>query len=87
MTNRYLFVVVRCPHLVAPSHSLPSGCVRGSADNVFGDKCLFACDIGYRRVNGSTERICQANGTWSGEMLYCRGNGGNQYIKDTCKCL
>ncbi|KAJ7360016.1 hypothetical protein OS493_019104 [Desmophyllum pertusum] len=55
-----------------PPHSVQSGCGGGSGYNVFGDKCLLYCNRGYRRVNGSTERICQANGTWSGEEPYCQ---------------
>ncbi|KAJ7360022.1 hypothetical protein OS493_019110 [Desmophyllum pertusum] len=64
--------LVRCARLVPPPHSVQSGCRGGSGYNVFGDKCLLYCNRGYRRVNGSTERICQANGTWSGEEPYCQ---------------
>ena len=64
---------VRCARLVPPPHSIQPGCGGGSLYNVFGDKCLLYCTRGYRWVNGSTERICLANGTWSGEEPYCQG--------------
>ncbi|XP_015761109.1 PREDICTED: sushi, von Willebrand factor type A, EGF and pentraxin domain-containing protein 1-like isoform X1 [Acropora digitifera] len=63
--------LVRCPRLHPPPHSIQLGCGAGSDYNVFGDKCLFYCDIGYRKVNGSNERICRANGRWSGQAPYC----------------
>ncbi|XP_078343207.1 uncharacterized protein LOC144628957 isoform X2 [Oculina patagonica] len=63
--------LARCPRLIPPPQSLQSGCGGGSSYNVFGDKCLLYCNRGYRQVNGSTERICQANGTWSGEEPNC----------------
>ncbi|PFX23098.1 sushi, von Willebrand factor type A, EGF and pentraxin domain-containing protein 1-like isoform X2 [Stylophora pistillata] len=63
--------LIRCPRLNSSTHITQYGCGRGSLDNSYGDKCLLYCDVGYRRVNGSTERICQADGTWSGEEPYC----------------
>ena len=65
--------MVTCPRLQPPPHSVQSGCVAGAIYNVFGDKCLLYCDIGYRQINGSSERICQADGTWSGQAPYCEG--------------
>ncbi|PFX23093.1 CUB and sushi domain-containing protein 1 [Stylophora pistillata] len=64
--------LVRCPRLIPPPRSIQSGCGSGSNQNMFGDKCLFYCDVGYQIINGSTERVCQANGTWSGEALRCQ---------------
>ena len=70
----YLCAVVRCPRLPRSSHSVQSGCGFGSMNNVFGDRCFYYCDIGYRKINGSSERACQANGTWSGQPPYCEGD-------------
>ncbi|XP_067018332.1 uncharacterized protein [Acropora muricata] len=64
--------VVKCARLIPPPHSIQSGCGGDSLYNVFGDKCLLYCARGYRQVNGSTERVCRANGTWSGEEPYCQ---------------
>ena len=72
-----LSLVAKCDRLVATPNSILSGCGGGSLHNVFGDKCLLYCVRGYRRENGSTERICQANGTWSGEKLHCQGGARN----------
>lgn len=69
--------MAKCDRLAAPPHSILSGCGGGSLHNVFGDKCLLYCVRGYRRANGSTERICQANGTWSGEKPHCQGGADN----------
>ena len=79
--------MAKCDRLVAPPNSILSGCGGGSLHNVFGDKCLLYCFRGYHRVNGSTERICQANGTWSGEKLHCQGGAGNMngdYLAHLC---
>ena len=74
-------LVVRCPRLLPPPHSVQSGCGAGAMYNVFGDKCLLYCDVGYRLINGSTERICQANGTWSGQAPYCQGKHGRLLVQ------
>ena len=34
-------------------------------------RCITSCDIGYEVV-GSAVRICQPDGTWSGESAYCQ---------------
>ena len=34
-------------------------------------RCNTSCDIGYEVV-GSAVRICQPDGTWSGETAYCQ---------------
>lgn len=68
-----LSLVVKCDRLIPPPNSILSGCRGRPLHNVFGDKCLLYCVRGYRQVNGSTERICQGNGTWSGEKPHCQG--------------
>ncbi|CAH3141747.1 unnamed protein product [Porites lobata] len=70
--NDTMCELVRCPLLPPPPHSVLSGCGFGSIYNVFGDKCLYDCDIGYLKINGSSERVCQANGTWSGQPPDCQ---------------
>ena len=66
----FFFLVVRCPPLLPPPNGFQLGC--GAMYNVFGDKCRYFCDIGYRLINGSTERSCQADGKWSGETPHCQ---------------
>ena len=70
----FYLLVARCPRLHPSPNSIQSGCGAGYDYNVFGDKCLFYCDMGYRKVNGSSERTCRENGAWSGQAIYCKGN-------------
>ena len=74
--------MVTCPRLDPPPHSVQLGCGAGASYNVFGDKCLLYCDIGYRKINGSSERICQADGTWSGEVPHCEGRLCGSVVDD-----
>ena len=36
------------------------------------NKVTFSCDEGFL-LRGSAERVCQANGTWSGTQTKCDG--------------
>ncbi len=36
----------------------------------FGASARFSCDAGFTLV-GAVERVCQADGTWSGEVAFC----------------
>ena len=82
-----LSAVVRCPRLPLPSQSVQSGCGFGSMYNDFGDRCLYYCDIGYRKINGSNERVCQANGAWSGQPLDCQGVSINKAFNGLFNCF
>ncbi|XP_071951327.1 sushi, von Willebrand factor type A, EGF and pentraxin domain-containing protein 1-like [Antedon mediterranea] len=37
----------------------------------FNDVCMFGCATNYKMVGGDVERVCQANGSWSGQHLQC----------------
>ncbi|KAH3852651.1 hypothetical protein DPMN_095164 [Dreissena polymorpha] len=37
-----------------------------------GNVAIYACDRGYNATKGSEERLCQSDGTWSGEPLVCK---------------
>ena len=40
----------------------------------FGSVAVYTCQDGYRLPQGSNhQRICQANGTWSGDSPKCEG--------------
>ena len=65
--------VVRCSRLSPPPHSVQTGCRYGAKDNAFGDKCHFSCEIGHHHIGGSTQRVCQADGKWSGKAILCQG--------------
>lgn len=64
--------LAKCPHIELPPNTLQSGCGGGKVQNIFGDKCFLYCRRGFYKESGSSERICQANGTWSGEPMHCR---------------
>ncbi|XP_072180611.1 uncharacterized protein [Diadema setosum] len=45
-----------------------SGC---EAPYLAGVECTYMCAPGYYNVNGSSLRVCQEDGTWSGTPYYC----------------
>ena len=62
-------VVVDCGELPAPNNGLviPSGAV-------FGSEATYVCDPGFSS-HGIDIRVCQDDGTWSGEPLICLEKG------------
>uniref|UniRef100_A0A0B6ZQR3 Sushi domain-containing protein n=1 Tax=Arion vulgaris TaxID=1028688 RepID=A0A0B6ZQR3_9EUPU len=56
---------IQCGELGAPVH----GTMIGYGVH-FGSQVRFICNIGYKVV-GSAERVCQADGTWSGQGTIC----------------
>ena len=53
------------------------GCNDSKAD--FGTTCLHNCKLGYNKVSGSKERVCQADQKWSGSDITCVGMS-HQYL-------
>ena len=62
-----LFLAIDCGPLSAPINGSFSG-----ISTVFPNSVLFNCDPGFI-LNGSTVRLCQPNGTWSGFLTVCSG--------------
>ena len=66
--SAFPFTAVDCRALVAPGNG-----------NVFvgtttlGSLATYSCDPSFRLV-GMESRLCQENGTWSGEIPTCEGN-------------
>ncbi|XP_077993538.1 uncharacterized protein LOC144447400 [Glandiceps talaboti] len=58
-----------CSALPVPSHSTTESCPQPS---VYGIACVYRCDIGYVVASGHETRTCQADGSWSGELLICQ---------------
>ena len=57
-----------CPSLKGNDVMIASGqCDPGYV----GDTCMFACQQNGYRLNGSKERLCQTNMTWSGQEASC----------------
>ena len=42
----------------------------GDGVSSYEDTCSFTCNTGYE-LTGSTERICQSDGSWSGSSVSC----------------
>ena len=59
-------VEVSCDQPGIPSN----GRVDTSAGTSFGDVARYSCNTGYT-LNGTAERICQANREWNGSVPAC----------------
>ena len=66
----------RCPaYPVLPRTTVvPIDTLEDGVDVVsFGERVLYSCHHGYREVKGSSVRMCQEDGTYSGQDLICEG--------------
>ncbi|ELU07393.1 hypothetical protein CAPTEDRAFT_199060 [Capitella teleta] len=61
----------QCKGIVCGEPPTGSGVVRLDNDFRYPKQVTFTCGVGYRKVSGSTFRVSQANGTWSGDPLIC----------------
>ena len=61
---------VLCPPLSLPPHAI---FVHGKCENVVNAACGVGCGPGYRLVAGSSIRLCQEDGTWTGTEVVCEG--------------
>lgn len=62
-------VVITCPRLTAPVKGF---FVKKSCGNVLNAACGVRCRVGYQLI-GSSIRLCQDDGTWSGQEAKCIG--------------
>ena len=59
--------LLACPKMDPP----PNGYfVKNACSSVFNGACGIRCNAGYKLI-GSSIRLCQENGTWSGEQAQC----------------
>ena len=43
-----------------------------TTDNTVGSRATIKCNDGFQ-LNGNSERVCEANGRWSGVLPTCKG--------------
>lgn len=65
-TQRPSCLLVRCP----PPESVPYGTYMPTG-STYGSILRYACNRGYE-LHGDADHMCQANGTWSGDVPTCR---------------
>lgn len=63
------YLVVHCPELKPPENGY---FVQNVCNNYFNAACGIRCKAGFDLV-GSSIRLCQPNGQWSGSEATCRG--------------
>lgn len=72
--------ILRCPMLRIPENGYfvehPLGC-----DRVLNTACGARCKSGYQLI-GSSIRLCQDNGTWSGVEAKCVRKLSNQFYRE-----
>ena len=61
----HLFTVADCGFLVAPVFGEVN-----LTDTTFGSVAGYSCGRGYS-INGTTMRVCEGSGKWSGTMPLC----------------
>ncbi|XP_077999677.1 uncharacterized protein LOC144452453 [Glandiceps talaboti] len=76
---------VECGSLTSPVDGLVQ-----YDDTTEGNTAVYSCDIGYQ-LFGSEQRVCQLDGTWSGDIPHCQlkscdnpgtPEGGQQHVSD-----
>jgi len=65
-TQRPSCLLVRCP----PPESVPHGTYMPTG-STYGSVLRYACNRGYE-LHGDADHMCQANGTWSGQVPACQ---------------
>ena len=59
---------VNCGDPGQPAHSTKTG-----STYTYQLTVSYTCDSGYTHTSGRLQRICQANGDWSGDDIVCSG--------------
>ena len=64
------WLTVSCSSLTNLDNGTISCTLKDDKIPSYEDTCSFTCNIGYE-LTGSTERICQSDGSWSGSPVSC----------------
>ena len=65
-----VFHVVPCTSLNDPNNGTITCSLGYDGVPSYEDNCSFTCNTGYQ-LTGSDTRICQSNGSWSGNEAIC----------------
>ncbi|XP_060104228.1 fibulin-7 [Heteronotia binoei] len=60
------------PTVFCPAQEAPPNGKRFGSKNMVDHEVHFTCDPGFQLV-GSSSRVCQLNGSWTGELPQCKG--------------
>jgi len=63
-------IVITCPVLTDPDNGMVDCSLGPDGIPTEGDTCAYTCDDGFI-VSGSSDRICQSDGTWTGSEPTC----------------
>ncbi|CAH1269100.1 SELP [Branchiostoma lanceolatum] len=66
----------KCTALTSPINGIKSGC--DNPIEAYNTSCSFRCNEGYS-PKGVQQRICQQDGTWSGDTLHCSNATGPEF--------
>ena len=67
-----MYADIQCDNLSLPFNGNIISCSSGRVGVGYeGDTCSFTCSTGYE-LTGSDSRICQSDGSWSGDDVACR---------------
>ena len=70
MNVKYVIFIVICSSPTTPSNGVMN-CSVGNDIHYYQDTCDFICDTGYN-LSGSSQRMCQSNGSWSNTDVSCK---------------
>ena len=72
----YQHFVVDCLPLANPEHGIMNCSLGDDGVPSYEDICSYTCDASYELIGNDT-RICQSDGSWSGNDVECRNRTGN----------
>ena len=68
-----MFLVIDCGDPDGGNTSIPTGSSRSLSSTQYLGTAAYSCNNGYEYESGSLLRQCQADKTWSGTPVKCKG--------------